>query len=77
MAGWIYEVEIAGTLDDETRARLEMEFGGVVATVEPVTTLVRGAVADQSGLLGLLDQLHALGITVCGLRRLPDVGVTP
>jgi hypothetical protein len=77
MAGWLYEVEIVGKLDDLTRSRLEAEFGDLVTTVAPVSTMVRGAVVDQSGLIGLLEQLHSLGLTVCAVRRLPHSGTTP
>jgi hypothetical protein len=34
-------------------------------------TLLRGAVADQAALHGVLAQIEALGLELVGLRRLP------
>jgi len=45
------------------------------AETEGVDTLLRGAVADQAALYGLLAQLEALGLDLLEVRRLPrDVG---
>jgi hypothetical protein len=39
--------------------------------VNPVATTLRGAVRDQAELNGVLDQIHALGLELIQVRRLP------
>ena len=77
MTTWVYEVHVVGTLTAPDLARIDAEVGHVRVSAEPATTMIRGSVADQSALVGLLDLIHALGIEVCELRHLaePDIGI--
>jgi hypothetical protein len=72
MAVWTYEVEVVGQLSEAVLARIDAEVGKVLVTTEPVTTVIRGSVADQSGLVGLLDLMHAHGLQVCEIRRVAE-----
>ena len=50
-------------------------FPALHAETEGEDTLLRGAVADQAALYGLLAQFEALGLELLEVRRLPpDVG---
>lgn len=72
MTKWVYEVQVVGPVSESDLARIDAEVGTVLVTTQPVTTVIGGSVADQSGLVGLLDLMHALGLQVWGLRRLND-----
>ncbi len=73
MTNWVYEVQVLGTLSETALARIDAEVGNVLVTSEPISTVIRGIVADQSALVGMLDLMHALGLEVCGLRRVTDL----
>ena len=62
-----YEIRIEGQLT----ARWADWFDGLALRSEPggETTLI-GAVADQAALMGMLNQLHALNLTLISVRRL-------
>ncbi len=70
-----YEIRIAGPVPDALLEELE----GVRVTVEPVTTMLRGPVADQSALHGIINRLQGLGLELLEVRRLPpealDAGI--
>jgi hypothetical protein len=55
-----YELRIRGRLG----AALLDSFDGFDAEVEPLETVLRGEVADQSGLLGILEQVREAGLEV-------------
>jgi len=66
-----YQVRVRGHLG----ATMLRAFPALHAETEGVDTLLRGAVADQAALYGLLAQLEALGLDLLEVRRLPrDVG---
>jgi hypothetical protein len=74
MQAWVYEIQVVGRLSDSDLAKIHAEVGErLTTTAEPVSTLIRGSVADQSALIGLLNLLHALGLKVYELRRLTDL----
>jgi len=77
MTTWVYEVHVVGRLSDGVLTQIHDQVGEVSTTTEPVCTLIRGSVPDQSALVGLLDQLHALGLKVLELRRLVDPETEP
>ena len=61
-----YEVRIEGHLDN----RWAGWFGDFTLTPQSDgTTLLRGAVTDQSDLHGVLTKLRDLGVTLISLRR--------
>ncbi len=70
MGSWVYEVHVVGEVPDECLMRLSDERGSVVTTIEPAATVITGTVPDQAAIVGLLDQLHALGLEVRELRRI-------
>ena len=72
MTMWTYEVYVAGQPGDGVLAQLHEQVGEVVTTEEPVRTLITGSVPDQSALIGLVDQLHALGLEVLELRHVVE-----
>lgn len=43
----------------------------MTSEVLPVETVLRGEVADQAALHGLLDQVQALGLELIEIRALP------
>jgi hypothetical protein len=73
MTSWVYEVHVVGQLSDDVLAQIQADRGEVVATTLPASTLIRGQVPDQSALMGMLDQLHALGLNVSEVRRAVDL----
>lgn len=55
-----YQIRIRGRVP----AGLEDWFGGLAQTAVQDDTLLSGPLPDQSALLGLLDVIHNLGLTV-------------
>ena len=62
------EIRVRGTLPAGAAERL-----GLVATVDPGDTVLRGHLRDRPALHGVLDRLCANGIEVVEVRRLPDL----
>jgi hypothetical protein len=62
-----YEFRVRGRVGDHLADTL-----GLAAEVEPVETVLRGAVTDQEELHGLLGRLQDLGLELVEVRRLPD-----
>ena len=60
-----YEFRIRGHLG----ATMLRAFPGLRAQTRGADTFLRGAVADQSALHGVLAQIEALGLELLGLRR--------
>lgn len=66
MSGLNYEIRVRGRVGDDLAAAL-----GLAVEVEPVETVLRGSVADQEGLHGVLGRLQDIGLELVELRRLP------
>jgi hypothetical protein len=62
----MYEIRIKGRVGDHLADAL-----GLSAEVEPVDTVLRGPVADQEGLHGILARLQDMGLELVEIRRLP------
>ncbi|MGD0702740.1 MAG: hypothetical protein ABSA02_23005 [Trebonia sp.] len=62
-----YEILIRGHLGPTIRRA----FPALHAQTRGEDTLLRGAVADQSALHGVLSRIEALGLELLELRRLP------
>jgi hypothetical protein len=63
-----YEIVVNGHLS----SRWAAWFDGFAITCEPDgTSVLRGVVADQAGLHGLLQKLRDIGIPLISLRPLP------
>lgn len=62
-----YEIRIRGRIGDSFR----IAFEGLIVTVNPVETVVRGENLDQAALYGVLERIQALGLELIEVRRLP------
>jgi hypothetical protein len=63
-----YEIRVSGVLPPEAL----LDFDRLTASVEPVETVVHGALQDQAALNGLLARLEAFGVQVIEVRRLHE-----
>jgi hypothetical protein len=63
-----YEIRVRGHLG----ATMLRAFPALRAETQGQDTLLRGAVADQAALHGVLAQIEALGLELLEVRRLPD-----
>jgi hypothetical protein len=65
-----YEIRVGGRLP----ARWAAWFDGLTVTAETDgTTAIRGPVADQAALHGLLARVRDVGLPLVSLTRLPDL----
>ena len=64
-----YEIRVAGVLD----GRWSTWFGGLQISGQGEETVIRGLLADQPALHGLLTQVRDLGLGLISVRRL-DAG---
>jgi len=60
----LYEIRIRGGLSDAKRDRL----ADTVGTFEPCETVMRGPIADQAELRGVLARLTELGCELIAVR---------
>lgn len=63
------EIRIKGLVSD---AVLSGAFEGLSHSVQPVETVLTGAVPDQAALHGLLVRIQSLGLELVEVRRLPE-----
>jgi len=63
-----YEIRVIGILPPEAL----LDFEDLIASVEPVETVVHGQIRDQAALHGLLARLEMLGVQVQEVRRLHE-----
>ena len=68
MSSSYYEIRVSGVLPPEAL----LDFDRLTASVEPVETVVHGALQDQAALNGLLARLQAFGVEVIEVRRLHE-----
>ena len=68
-----YVIRVDGVLSDD----LLTAFPQLLATSEPVSTVLEGALPDQAALSGVLDRLDELGVTITDVARLPEAGGAP
>jgi hypothetical protein len=62
-----YEIQVQEKLDDHWSAWFD---GLTLSREEDNTTFLRGPVADQAALHGLLDRTRDLGLTLISVRRI-------
>jgi hypothetical protein len=67
MAAPTYELRIRGRLSDTMPARFDMLEGDA----DRVETVLHGPVRDQAELHGIIERVHALGLELTEVRRLP------
>jgi len=60
-----YEIRVSGTGPDDVVERL----GDVRVLLQPVGTVLTGAVVDQAALHGLLNRLRGAGMELVEVRR--------
>jgi hypothetical protein len=63
-----YEIRVTGVLPPEAL----LDFDRLIASVEPVETVLHGPLRDQAALNGLLARLETFGVQVLEVRRLQD-----
>lgn len=68
-----YVIRVAGHLSDD----LLTAFPTLLATVQPVTTVLSGSLPDQSALAGVLDRLDELGVQIVEMIQVPETPVAP
>ena len=66
MTAFEYEIHVEGLVPVD----LLEEFEGVRVTVQPVGTILGGAVADQGALHNLINRMQGLGLELVEVRRL-------
>jgi hypothetical protein len=71
----LYEIRVRATLTD----RWSTWFEGLQVRpgTEDGTTVLKGRLADQSALFGVLFKLHALNVELISLRQLPPRDKVP
>jgi hypothetical protein len=52
--------------------RLLSSFEGFDAEIQPVETILRGSVADQAALHGILEQIESLGLELVEVRQVDE-----
>ena len=62
-----YEIRVAGSLPPQWRDW----FDGLVINMENGETLLRGPVADQAALFGLLKKIRDVGLPLVSVRQIP------
>lgn len=60
-----YEIRVCGQLGEAMLAA----FPGMSSKLAPGQTMLRGTLADQSALYGVLSQIEALGLELIAVRR--------
>ena len=60
------EIRVVGVVPAEFLEELE----GVRVVAESVETVLRGSLADQSALIGVIDRLQSLGVQLREVRQL-------
>ena len=62
-----YVIRVSGDLSRD----LMTAFPSLVATVQPVATVLSGPLPDQAALIGVLDRLDELGVQIVEVVQLP------
>ena len=65
MGDSFYEIRVAGPVPPEALA----DYQDISSTEAPVETVLRGRLADQAALQGLLARLDLFGVEVIEVRR--------
>ena len=66
-----YEIEMHGPVTEEMLADLMVGDDLAAVTVEPAGSVLTTGPTDQAALIGLLERLQDLGLTVQGLQAVP------
>ena len=68
-----YVIRVAGWLSDDLLTALPH----LVASRQPVTTVLHGELPDQAALTGVLSQLDEMGVEIVDLSKLPESPALP
>jgi hypothetical protein len=68
MTGLDYEIRVTGLVPADVLVEIE----DVRVAIQPVGTILRGAVVDQAALHGVINRLQGLGLELVEVRRLVD-----
>ena len=60
-----YEITVQGRLS----ATLALAFDGLTTASSGADTVIRGDIADQAALYGVLDRVESLGLELLDVRR--------
>ena len=63
-----YEITVRGEIPEVEL----IEFENLSAFIQPAGTILRGMVANQAALQGILQRLHGLGLELTDVRRIAD-----
>ena len=63
---FLYEIRIKGRVGEHIADAL-----GLATVIEPADTVLRGPVADQEDLHGILARLQDMGLELIEIRQLP------
>jgi hypothetical protein len=63
-----YVIRVDGALSPD----LLTAFPQLLASSEPVSTVLEGTLPDQAALSSVLDRLDELGVTITDVARLPE-----
>jgi hypothetical protein len=75
MIGDVYEIKVQGKLDD---SHWSQWFDGMTVTVEERgETVIRGPVADQAALFGLLAKVRDLALPLLSVQRVDCNQIKP
>ena len=72
MTSTLYEFRVDGRLPEDSREA----FCGMLVEEIPPGVLLRGAVIDEPHLLGIIDQLRMLGLSLVSVRPMARPGHT-
>ena len=68
-----YEIRVSGAVPESVLVEIE----GAHVVVEPVQTVLRGPVADQAALHGIINRLQRLGLDLIEVRRIRPASTAP
>ena len=70
--GWAHVTRVLIRLDDELTDEMMSAFPQLTPTVQRTQTTLRGDVADQEELQGVLNFLSSMGVTIVDVVTIPD-----
>ena len=77
MTVWTFEIAYLGRVPHDVLAEILIEFEFATVISRQTDTVLTASVADQAALLGVLNRLQDLGLTLSELRRLPRADIPP
>ena len=69
-----YEIRVSGRLSKRGAAWFEGMETAVYETVEPIQTVIKGFMEDQSSLHGVISRIRDLGLTLVSVNQIEQKG---